>query len=406
MTFPPEFVLPGPGGLRAVLAATAAAIGAEVREDFGGAAAVAGEARAAGEAGVAADARAATAPTADNLLPTLAAGLQLPTAARACIVLVDGLGATQLADRSGHFPFLRNRSGNTLTTVAPSTTAAALTAFGTAAAPGQTGMLGYTVRSPEGNLLNLIRWAGTADDMRAWQTVPTVFERLLRPERNVVLAPARFSGAGLTVAALRGTREVVAESLADRVDATITELSSARADLAYLYWGEVDHVGHDHGWQSWQWGEEAGRTDSEIERLARGLPRDTLLVVISDHGMVDVTSRTDVAFTPLLSDGVDLIAGEPRATHIFTARPEEVAARWRDYWGERAWIGTRAEASHLFGPVAERFREVVGDVVVMMRGTDVVVDSRTQTASSIALIGVHGSLTAAEMQIPLLLELT
>lgn len=373
MTFPAEFVRPEQGDIRGILPATLRALGARRRDggSFG-----------------------------DD-----AATFELPQARRACVVLVDGLGYEQLTQRSGHFPFLRNRQTQRVTTVAPSTTAAAVTAFGTGAAPGLTGMLGYTVRSPEGRLLNLIRWDEGAQAMRQWQSMPTLAEQMERPERFAVFAPARFANSGLTVAALRGAREVAAEELSDRVDAAVAALRSGRTDLAYVYWGEVDHVGHDHGWQSWQWGDEATRTDSELGRLARELPKDTLLVITADHGMVDVDYRIDVAATPALAADVDLVAGEPRASHVFTSRPQDVAARWAEVLGERAWVATRDEASSLFGEVAPRFVGVIGDVVVFMRGQSVVVDSRTQTPASIALQGVHGSLTEAEMAIPLAVEL-
>lgn len=369
MTLPAEFVVPEAGGLRGILAASMEAVGLG---------------------------------PAEGAFDT--DGLEFPRAPRACVVLVDGLGWTQLRQRSGHFPFLRGREAECVTTVTPSTTAAAISSFGTGRTPGETGMLGYTVRSPEGELLNLIRWEHGPKAMRAWQTVPTLAERLARPERFAVLAPERFTGSGLTEAALRGSRGIAAEDLSERVDGAVAELRSGRADLAYVYWGDVDHVGHDRGWTSYEWGEEAGRTDGEIGRLARELPRDTLLVVTSDHGMIDVSTRTDVATTPVLAAEVDLVAGEPRCSHLFTPNPEGVAARWQDYFGESAWVALREEALPLFGTVTGRFRPVIGDVVVFMRGRDVAVDSRTQTPGSIALTGVHGSLTADEMRIPLVVE--
>ena len=63
-----------------------------------------------------------------------------------------------------------------------------------------------------------------------------------------------------------------------------------------------------------------------------------------------------------------------------------------------------AVAAGWFGPVEPRVLPVVGDVVVAMRGAATVVDSRTQTAASIALPGVHGSMTAREMLVPLLVH--
>ena len=69
--------------------------------------------------------------------------LGLPDAESAIVVLVDGLGYWNLAMRLGHAPYLRslmNESANQrpIATCAPSTTVAAMAAFGTGTCPGLT----------------------------------------------------------------------------------------------------------------------------------------------------------------------------------------------------------------------------------------------------------------------------
>lgn len=373
VSIPAEFVLPGPLSLTKVLGGAAAACG------------IAG----------------------DEAWTGWAEDLALPSAPRVCVVLVDGLGLAQLRERSGHFPFLRRREASELTTVAPSTTAAAVTAIGTGALPGATGMLGYTVRDPgTGQLMNMIKWDHELTTPRRWQTVPTIAERAAPSDRFVAIGPPRFVGSGLNTAALRAFRDVSAETLPQRVDAAVHTLRSGAADLVYLYWGELDHVGHVHGWNSWEWGEQASSVDHELGELVRRLPRGTLVVITADHGMIDVAERIDIATTPALSEGVIAVAGEPRATHVFTGDPERVAERWRDYLGERAWVITRSQAVDVIGGVDDRFLPAIGDVVMFARGRTVVVDSASQTEGSIALVGVHGSLTAAEMLVPCIREVT
>lgn len=377
MSRPADLVVPADDVWRGTLAATAAAVGMERSAD-------------------------------DGQWDRWRAALGLPRARRACVVLVDGLGEAQLTERSGHFPFLRRRreDGLVLDTIVPSTTAAAITSFGTAAPPGRTGMLGYTVREPaSGQLMNLVRWDQDFMPVEDWQRRKTVAEQLADRARLAVVGPERFVGSGLNRAAFRGARDVSGEDLADRVDATVADLRAGRSDVVYLYWGEVDHVGHVSGWRSWEWGEEASRTDRELSRLARLLPSGTLLVITADHGMVDVATRTDVAAVPTLARGVDLVSGEPRAMHLHTDG-SGVLERWSDYLGDRAWVIPREEAVAVYGSMDPRFVPVLGDVVVFMRGRDVVVDSRTQTPGSIGLIGVHGSLTPAEMRVPLLRMVT
>lgn len=340
--------------------------------------------------------------------------LGLPRAKRVVVALVDGLGRTNLAERGGHAPFLRRLLPGSLALAStfPSTTAAALGTFGTGAPPGATAMLGYTVRNPAtGRLANLVSWTDLPE-AEQWQRQPTWFERLVAagvPVRSV--GPQRFDGSGLTRAVLRGGTYLPAETLAQRVDRAAA--AAREPGLVYLYWGQVDKVGHHAGWGSLAWGDELGTTDAELARLARSLPRGTLLVVTADHGMIDVdqTLRWDVATSPELARGVALVTGEKRAMQLHLdagTDPAVVAARWQDVLGDRAVVVTKADAvaQEMFGPVEAEVDPVIGDVVVAMAGRATVVDSRTQTPDSVQLIGVHGSLTEHETAVPLLVTET
>jgi hypothetical protein len=278
--------------------------------------------------------------------------------------------------------------------------------FGTGCGPGRTGLAGYTVRNPQtGRLANLVSWDGTGS-VDAWQQEPTLFSRLVTAGISVTsVGPAEFAGSGLTEAALRGGGYVAAESLADRVDVTLFELSAP--GLVYLYWGAVDKTGHQHGWRSRQWADALAETDRELARLARSVPAGTVLLITADHGMVDIDRRllVDVARTPALATDVTLVAGEPRASHVHVqeGRLDAVLTRWRAELGESAVVATREEAvaAGWFGPVVDHVRPMLGDLVVAATGRAGVVDSRTQTPHSLELRGMHGSFTPGEMLVPL-----
>ena len=334
--------------------------------------------------------------------------LGLPDATRVCVVLVDGLGYHMLTERSGHAPFLRGSlaAARVLTVGYPSTTTASMGLFGTGRAAGRTGLAGYTVRNPAtGGLANLVSWEG-AGPPEQWQREPSVFEQIGATGVPVTsVGPAKFAGSGLTRAALRGATYLSAERLADRVDTALFELSAP--GLVYLYWGEVDKVGHQHGWQSREWADALNETDRELGRLARSLPRGTVLIITADHGMVDVDHRrlVDVAGVPALAADVALVAGEPRAVHVH-ATPDRTAAvltRGRATRGDAAVVASRDEAVEAgwFGPVADHVRPLIGDGVVAATGRAGVVDSRTQTPHSLQLRGMHGSFTPGEMLVPL-----
>lgn len=368
------------GGLAGVLPAVAASLGARLP----------GRAGAAGE------------------------GLSLPEARRAVVALVDGLGLELLLRRGGHTPFLRGLLPGAYRLAAgfPSTTATSMGTFGTGLPPGAHGLVGYEAFMPEADrIFNELSWRDGPDPLE-WQPHRTVFEELAAAGLDVTMVgPGYFDGSGLTRAALRGaTGFAAADQPADRVPATLAALQRMRRGLVYLYWGEVDRAGHEHGCASWQWGQAAQEVDSELRALARSLPADTALYVTADHGMVDVPfdSRLDLATAPDLSAGVRHLAGEARApqVHVNPGALEDVRVAWQARLGEAALLRTREEVLDLgwFGPGAARDAVAgrIGDLVVACHGEIAVVDSRTQPPLVLGLLGLHGSLTHDEVAIPLL----
>ena len=347
--------------------------------------------------------------------------LRLPQVRTWCVVLVDGLGWHNLAGRAGEAPFLTGVLANQASDTAPppvidaaipTTTSTNLTFFGTGQKAGQTRMLGYAVRgSTAGKLVNLISWKGNEDPER-WQRCPTVFQRLEdRGGLAASVGPWRFENSPLTRAALRGSEFHPAETLPARTANALGLLREPDIDLVYVYWGELDAIAHRHGWESGAWSQALSHLDSELESLARRMPMGTGMLITADHGIVDIphtplanaAGRLDAATHPQLSRDVDLIGGEPRFLHVYTTQATHVAKRWQDVLGDVARVRNREQAvsSGLFGPVHTGVESTIGDVVVAMYGSAAILDSAQQSAASMNLTGMHGSVTPAERQVPL-----
>ena len=141
----------------------------------------------------------------------------------------------------------------TLTSGFPSTTPASLVTLGTGALPGAHGVLGFTLRMPDGGVLNHIHW-GDDPDPREWQPVPTAFETAAAAGvRVTVVTRPEFEGTGLTVAANRGGAFVGASD-ADAVAAQmLLALSGPVPALVYGYHPDLDRPGHEDGVDSPNW---------------------------------------------------------------------------------------------------------------------------------------------------------
>ncbi len=343
--------------------------------------------------------------------------LGLGPSRRAIVLLVDGLGADLLRERAGHartlFGALGSRS--VIEAAFPTTTATALASLTTGTLPGAHGMVGYSVLDPANDrVVNELSGWDDRLDPATWQRQPTLFERATeRGFGATVVGPERYRDSGFTAAVLRGARYVAAPSIADRLRRA-GELAAEPGPpgLIYVYVPELDMAAHAHGAASTAWTIALEAVDAAARDLVATLARDTGLLVTADHGIVDVPPQGHVLIdgAPELLDGVRHVAGEPRCLQLHlepdlsATERDAIVALWRDSESSRSWVATREEviASGWFGPVDPVVAPRLGDVFVAARKLIVYYDGRTASSGSRAMIGQHGSLSPAELRVPLL----
>jgi len=329
-----------------------------------------------------------------------------PVAGARAVVLVvlDGLGWEGLHDHPTRTPELHAMTGGPITTVAPSTTPVALTSLTTGTAPARHGITGFRMRQ-EHTVLNTIKWH-QADGRRAPD--PTLIQKMdpFLGRHVPVVTKAMFRTTGFTTAHLRGCDFrgwYTPSTLVERVRAAVGE----GAPFVYAYYPGVDEVAHAFGLEDAFFPAELAAADALVGALLDAVPPDVAVVVTADHGQVQVGPDGWLGLGPL-DTMVETYAGDGRFRYLHArkgAKRElfEEAERLHGRGPEaHAWVMTRDElldggwlGRDPLGPTRAR----VGDVVLAARTGVGFVDPGLPMEAQ--LMGAHGSLTPAEMYVPL-----
>ena len=337
--------------------------------------------------------------------------LGLPPVRGAVVMLVDGLGAELLRARAGHARHLVRGWGRRDTGFAfPSTTVAGITSLTTAARAGEHGLVGYSIwdRAAREYRNQLSGW-GPGMEPETWQLRPTLFEGLEGAVEPYIVSTEEYRDSGLTRASLRGARWVAGADMLDRCELAARICADRPHPLVYLYHAELDQTGHRHGCESDQWLAQLEALDSAFARLLQLLPADIGLLVVADHGMLDIGRHEQRDLDGELLERVAAIAGEPRLRHVYLEEPSadllgEVLERYLAREGDRAVIVTREEAiaAGWYGPVVRPEAAArIGDIVVAARKR-VTYYTPQMTERMRAVIGQHGSITDAETLVPII----
>ncbi len=339
------------------------------------------------------------------LAPTTPSSDWLPEIARAdqiVLLVLDGLGWEQLQQRRHLAPSVAGMEGGPILTVAPSTTSTALTSISTGLPPGEHGVIGYRM-DIGGQILNVLRWWASGRDAR--DAIPPEKIQPIEPflgERPAVVTRAEFRHSGFTQAHLEGVRFCGYRMPSTLVAETVRLVRSGEP-FVYTYYDGVDKVAHEYGLAE-HYDAEIVAVDRLVEYMIRLLPQSAALVLTSDHGQVDVGDNVVRVDKDVMAH-VSYQSGEGRFRWLH-ARPGHARVLLEaatDLHRDTGWIVSREQMldEHWFGPVVtEDAHARLGDVALVARDPVAYLDP--DDTGPFELIARHGSVTPAEMRVPLL----
>ncbi|WP_426572604.1 alkaline phosphatase family protein [Aquihabitans sp. McL0605] len=346
-----------------------------------------------------------------NIVPALLDGSVeppswIPSAAidtgQVVLLVLDGLGWDQLQERKHLAPTLASMVGGPITSVSPSTTATALTSIATGLAPGEHGVMGYRV-AVDHEVLNVLRWTTPVGDARkridphAFQPHPAFCSQRPCIVTKAEFVSSGFSGAHLAEVRFHGYRVP---------SAMLVELRrslKAGEPFIYAYYDGIDKVSHEYGLGEF-YDAELQAVDRLVAEVLSMLPRDAALVITADHGQVHVGNNIVDPHSDVMAH-VSFQSGEGRFRwlHARPGRTDALLEAAQAHHTDTAWVVSRDQTvdEGWWGErVTDVARQRLGDVALVAHAP--VSFGDVADSGPFELIGRHGSLTAAEMFVPLL----
>jgi hypothetical protein len=213
---------------------------------------------------------------------------------------------------------------------------------------------------------------------------------------------AELEGSGFTEAHLFGSRPVGWRAVS-AIAVEVGRQLRAGEQFVYAYYGGVDKTAHERGFGEF-YDAELRFADRLVADIREQLPPGAVLLVTADHGQVEV-GRNIIEPDPELLTMVTQQSGEGRFRWWHTARggADELAKAAAERYDDVAWVVTREQVldEHWFGPtISPAIASRLGDVAL---ATHAPVSFHDPADSGpFELVCRHGSLTSAEVLVPLL----
>lgn len=319
------------------------------------------------------------------------------------LLVLDGLGFDQLALNRSSAPVISSMPGAPITSVAPTTTATALTSIATGLAPFEHGVVGYRICVHGNEVLNVLRWTIARRDARELVQPSSVQSHApffgLRPP---VVSRTEFEGTGFTDAHLPGSL-LSGWRMPSSIAVEVRHLLAQGESFVYAYYDGIDKVAHERGLGE-HYRAELQAADRLVEDLASGLPSGACLVVTADHGQVDVL-EPPIELPKEVLDSVALMSGEGRFRwlHVVDGAADDVADACEELLGDVAVVASRedlVETGIYGGPLSAEMASRLGDVALVATGAVAFFDP--EDTGEMKLVARHGAMTRAELLVPLL----
>ena len=316
------------------------------------------------------------------------------------LILLDGMGTDALTRHLPKKSFLRRHQLQTISSVFPPTTTAALTSIETGLTPMEHGWLGWSMYFKELDQIVEL-FPNTVRESGGVQAADYHVASWLMPVENIGVD---IGNAGIgemhTVSPYAGHRVYSQDELFE----TVRQIGAKPGrKFIYAYWNQPDALMHETGCDSVPVRDTLRGLDQSVKTLCETL-KDTLCIVTADHGHIN-TRYGFISEYPDLQNAMlrpPAIEGRAAAFYVKATRIKDFPHLFAKAFGDSFLLFSRDEVIQKgffgAGEAHPRFAESIGDYLAVAVGDVAIANS----PESRQFISNHGGMTRQEMDVPLI----
>ena len=342
-------------------------------------------------------------------------GEELRKAKNVILLIIDGLGYNYLLRQKSK---LQDHLRGKITSVFPSTTAAAITTFMTGVAPQQHAYTGWFMHLKELGVVTAIlpfipRIGGgsfTEQEIKVEEIleIKGFSEKI---QNSYFILGKNIVDSAYTTACSKKGKRIAYTTLNGLFQQIKRTANKPGRKYVHAYWPGLDSLAHEFGIKSEEVAEHFKELEKNIFRLVKELRGSkTALIITADHGHIDTTDTRTIHLKnhPKLQECLTLpLCGEPRAAYCYV-RPAKIK-QFEDYVKKKLSKYCELHKSEglvkqgyygLFKP-NKKLSERIGDYVLIMKDNYTIRD-RILSQEVKKHIGNHGGVSEDEMFVPLI----
>lgn len=317
-------------------------------------------------------------------------------------ILLDGLGSNIIKHHLSNEDYLKKYMKSEITSVFPPTTVAATDTVLSALPPISSGYLGW-VQYFYNEDVNAIVFQNK-DFYDVGRTLKTnlrdtylsftpITEQIHQKNNNIkteIFFPSFIEGGS--------------ESFTEEIDKVLLTTHNTDQSFSYLYWTEPDLTQHKKGIYSDETHQMIKSLNKDFTQLCEHITDDTLVVVIADHGLIDITEIPLFKYEDITSLFLRQPSIEPRATNFFIKEGKEdlFKAKFQSYFQEDYLLYTKEEllSSGLLGEGNQH------DMIDSFLGQFIAIaitDKMFTLNTNSTYKAHHAGLSEGEMMVPLII---